>query len=97
MKLLLRVLLFFSVAACLHSQAVYSFTLIDTDTDVPVAGFDPVANGAAIDLLGVGANTTLSFDTSRGVQRGMLLLSMGVAARTGAASVASLRLLPIEG
>src|SRR5215813_8310444 len=47
------------------AQAVNSLTLINADTDMPVAGFDPIPNGATIDLsalptvnLNIRANTT---------------------------------------
>ncbi|MDF1505525.1 hypothetical protein, partial [Roseisolibacter sp. H3M3-2] len=47
------------------AQAVTSFTLIDADTDQPIAGYDPIANGASLNLnalptrnLNVRANTT---------------------------------------
>ncbi|HYE99009.1 MAG TPA: DUF5060 domain-containing protein, partial [Planctomycetota bacterium] len=48
-------------------QAVSSLTLINADTDQPIAGFDPIANGATLNLdtlptrnLNIRANTTPS-------------------------------------
>jgi CubicO group peptidase (beta-lactamase class C family) len=53
-----------TIAVTTAQQAVVSFTLIDTDRDQPVAGFDPLADGATLDLgtlptrnLNVRANT----------------------------------------
>jgi hypothetical protein len=47
------------------NQSVASFTLINADTDQPIAGFDPIASGANINLatlptrqLNIRANTT---------------------------------------
>ena len=47
------------------NQSVASFTLIDADTDQPIAGFDPIASGATINLatlpsrqLNIRANTS---------------------------------------
>ena len=39
-----------AVAVAQTTQAVTSFSLINADTDRPVAGFDPIATGATIDL-----------------------------------------------
>jgi hypothetical protein len=47
------------------SLAVQSFTLINADTDQPVAGHDPIADGATIDLSNVGtSNLNLRANTS---------------------------------
>jgi hypothetical protein len=37
-------------AAAAKGPAVVSFTLMDTDTDLPIRGFDPLAEGAVVDL-----------------------------------------------
>ena len=39
-----------------NTQGVVSFTLINAVTDLPVAGFDPIPNGASIDLVAIGTN-----------------------------------------
>jgi hypothetical protein len=45
--------------------SVTSFTLINADTDQPVAGFDPIPNGATIDLAAVGTvNLNIRANTS---------------------------------
>ncbi len=66
---------FLSIACCsvllypakAAAQTVNSLTLLNADTDVPIAGFDPIPNGATIDLsalptvnLNIRANTTPS-------------------------------------
>lgn len=39
-----------SVALVATADEVTGFVLIDADTDTPIAGFDPIANGATIDI-----------------------------------------------
>jgi hypothetical protein len=54
-----------AVVAAQTPQAVTSFTLINADTDLPLAGFSPISNGSTIDLaalptvhLNIRANTS---------------------------------------
>lgn len=46
------------------TQAVTSFTLIDTDTDQPVAGYNPLQNGAILNLANLPRNLTIRANTN---------------------------------
>lgn len=70
-----------SVSFTLWQPSVESFTLIDTDADQPVTGYDPIAEGAHIDLsmlstynLSIRANVSdsvesVSFDLNSGLEQ----------------------------
>ena len=51
-----------------------TFTLIDSDTDAPVAGYDPIANGATLNLSGLPVG--LNIRANAGDEAGMVVFSL---------------------
>ncbi|MDZ4698577.1 MAG: T9SS type A sorting domain-containing protein [Rhodothermales bacterium] len=53
----------FTVVGAPLNPAVGGFTLIDADTDLPIPGFDPIADGAVLDLTELPLNLALRANT----------------------------------
>ena len=63
-RLALYLLVLQALAASSIAQSITGFRLIDADTDTPVAGFDPIPEGALINLATVGSNLNIEAVTS---------------------------------
>jgi len=55
---------------------VTSFTLMNADTDVPVAGFDPIADGATINKATAGTSFNIRVNTSPSTDFGSVVMAL---------------------